>query len=59
MADFKYRAFLSYAHADIKWAKWLHGRLEAFRIDEDLAGRATPLGPVPKSLRPIFRDRDD
>jgi hypothetical protein len=25
----------------------------------DLAGRATPLGPVPPRLRPIFRDRDD
>jgi tetratricopeptide (TPR) repeat protein len=57
--DFKYRAFLSYAHADAKWAKWLHGQLEAFRIDHDLAGRETPLGPVPKTLRPIFRDRDD
>ena len=23
--DFKYRAFLSYAHTDTRWAKWLHG----------------------------------
>jgi hypothetical protein len=58
-SDFKYRAFLSYAHADLRWAKWLHSQLEHFRIERDLAGRATSLGPVPKSLRPIFRDRED
>jgi TIR domain len=57
--EFRYRAFLSYAHADTSWAKWLHGRLEAFRIDRDLAGRATSIGVVPASLRPVFRDRDD
>ena len=56
---FKYRAFLSYAHPDTGWAKWLHGRLESFRIDKDLVGRPTTIGPVPKVLRPIFRDRDE
>ena len=54
-----YRAFLSYAHADTVWAKDLHGRLENFQIDKDLTGRDTPRGTVPKSLRPIFRDRED
>jgi tetratricopeptide (TPR) repeat protein len=56
---FKYRAFLSYSHKDTGWAKWLHTRLENFPIDKDLIGRVTPLGPVPETLRPIFRDRDD
>jgi tetratricopeptide (TPR) repeat protein len=56
--DFKYRAFLSYSHADTPLAQWLHPRLERFPL-RDLAGRATPLGPVPRALRPIFRDRDD
>ena len=42
-----YRAFLSYAHADTRWTKWLHGQFESFRIDKDLAGRITPMGPVP------------
>ena len=55
----KYRAFLSYAHADIMWARWLHSRLEGFAIEKDLVGRATLRGPVPEALRPIFRDRDD
>jgi formylglycine-generating enzyme required for sulfatase activity len=55
----KYRGFLSYSHADASWAKWLHRRLEDFRIDKDLTGRETVLGPVPKTLRPIFKDRED
>jgi tetratricopeptide (TPR) repeat protein len=55
----RYRAFISYSHADTKWANWLHGRLESFRIDRDLIGRKTPMGLIPKTLRPIFRDRDD
>ena len=62
MADvtpIKYRAFLSYSHRDVGWARWLHSRLEAFRIDKDLVGRATSLGPVPSTLGPIFRDRED
>ena len=58
-AEFKYRAFLSYAHVDTAWGKRLHRQLEVFRIDKDLAGRETPCGPVPKTLRPIFRDRED
>lgn len=55
----KYRAFLSYAHADVRWGRWLHSHLENFRIDKDLVGRVTARGPVPKSLRPVFRDRED
>lgn len=37
----RYRAFLSYSHADTSWAKWLHRALEAFRVDKDLVGRQT------------------
>jgi TIR domain len=58
-AAIKYRAFISYSHADTSWAKWLHRGLEGFRIDKDLVGRETATGAIPKSLRPIFRDRDD
>ena len=56
---FKYRAFLSYSHADSGVAKRVHGRLEGFHIDKDVVGRDTPAGPVPATLRPIFRDRQD
>jgi hypothetical protein len=57
--SFKYRAFLSYSHRDRSWGRWLHSALESTRIDKDLIGRETPAGPVPKTLRPIFRDRED
>src|SRR5215475_10296644 len=58
-AAIRYRAFMSYSHRDTAWAKWLHKALENYRIDKDLVGRETPAGPVPKTLRPIFRDRED
>jgi formylglycine-generating enzyme required for sulfatase activity len=53
----KYRAFLSYSHADTATAKRVHGRLEGFHIDKDLVGRDTPTGQIPGTLQPIFRDR--
>lgn len=55
----QYQAFLSYSHKDKEWAQWLHGALESYHIDKDLVGRNTSVGVVPKTLRPIFRDRDD
>ena len=55
----KYRAFISYSHADTGWARWLHRSLESFVIDKDLVGRDTSTGKIPEELRPVFRDRDD
>ena len=55
----RYRAFLSYSHRDREWGEWLHKTLERTRIDRDLVGRETAVGTVPRSLRPIFRDRED
>lgn len=57
--SFTYTAFLSYSHRDTAWARRIHRALERFRIDEHLAERATPVGPDPKSLRPVFRDREE
>lgn len=58
-SDQKFHAFLSYSHADVRWAKWLHRSIERFQIAKDLQGRITQRGPVPNTLHPIFRDRDD
>jgi tetratricopeptide (TPR) repeat protein len=55
----RYRAFISYSHADTRWAKWLLGQLEGFRVEKELIGRSSTMGPIPKALRPIFRDRDE
>jgi hypothetical protein len=38
--------------------KSLHRALVGYRIDKDLVGRDTPLGPVPSTLWPIFRDHE-
>jgi hypothetical protein len=59
MTPFKYRAFLSYSHRDATWARWLHKALETYHIDKDLIGRDTAHGPIPRTLRPVFRDRKD
>lgn len=55
----RYRAFLSYSHRDSQFAESFHRELEGWRADRGLVGRETPLGPAPRTLRPIFRDRDD
>jgi tetratricopeptide (TPR) repeat protein len=65
----KYRAFVSCSERDQSgrdqskrdghWSRWLQGALDAYRIDGDLVGRWTAAGPVPKTLRPIFRNRYD
>ncbi len=54
-----YRAFISYSHRDARFARRFHADLEAWRVDRALVGRETPLGPVPRTVRPIFRDRED
>jgi eukaryotic-like serine/threonine-protein kinase len=56
---FRYWAFISYSHADARWADWLHKGLERYRIPARLVGRETPTGKVPKKLFPVFRDRDE
>ena len=53
----KYRAFLSYSHADRKWARWLHRALESYRPPKKV--QPTDGGSTPKRLAPIFRDRDE
>ncbi len=58
-AQSKYRAFISYSHADEKWAAWLHRALETYKIPKHLIGKPTDFGPVPERLAPIFRDRDE
>ncbi len=54
-----YRAFISYSHADKHVATWLHGAVERYHVPTKLVGTETALGPVPKRLTPIFRDRDE
>lgn len=54
-----YHVFISYSHRDEAVAKWLHRRLETYRFPLRLVGRITSFGPLPRTLTPIFRDREE
>lgn len=59
MDEKRYWAFLSYSHADRRWARWFHRALESYQVPRRLVGRPTPMGPAPRRLRPVFCDRED
>lgn len=54
-----YFAFLSYSHSDESIAAWLHEAIEEFRVPKRLVGQLTENGPIPRRLRPVFRDRGE
>ena len=54
-----YWAFLSYSHKDAETADWLHEAIEQYRVPPGLVGKLTAMGPVPRRLTPIFRDRHE
>ena len=58
-SDQRFWAFISYSHADAKWAQWLQRALESYRVPMRLVGHDTGAGPAPARFRPIFRDRED
>jgi tetratricopeptide (TPR) repeat protein len=55
----RYVAFISYSHRDAAIGRWLHRRLETYRLPKRLVGSEGEHGPVPARLTPIFRDRDE
>ena len=55
----RYRAFLSYSHADASWARWLLRKLEGYRVPSRLVGTPGIDGPIPARLGAMFRDRDE
>lgn len=59
VSQFRYKAFISYSHADRKHAEWLLKALEAYKVPKSLIGRHTENGAIPARLSPIFRDRDE
>jgi tetratricopeptide (TPR) repeat protein len=59
MAEFKFKAFITYSHSDEKWASWLHKGLETYRLPKHIVGQETKFGSIPRRLVPIFRDRDE
>ncbi|MDB5722242.1 MAG: toll/interleukin receptor protein, partial [Alphaproteobacteria bacterium] len=55
----RYAAFISYSHKDAVFGRWLHRRLEGYRLPRRLAGSHGERGLVPARLTPIFRDREE
>ncbi len=58
-SSYKYKAFISYSHADEKWARWLHKSLESYKPPKRLVGTTTRMGKVPERMAPVFRDREE
>ena len=59
MGTYKYKAFISYSHKDRAWARWLHRKLETYTFPKNLVGTQSDIGPIPRNLKPIFRDREE
>jgi hypothetical protein len=55
----RFRAFVSYSHADAAAARRLQKRLETYRVPKRLAGRVAPIGASSGRVGPVFRDRED
>ncbi|MBI9061816.1 MAG: hypothetical protein JEZ14_07490 [Marinilabiliaceae bacterium] len=58
--DYKYFAFISYSHEDLKVCKQIHRKLEGYKVPKKFRGIVNEKGEqVPSKLSPIFRDRDE
>ena len=53
--EMRYRAFISYSHADKKWAADLQKFLERYRVPRQLSAKI----PGKQPLRPVFRDQTE
>ena len=58
-SEFRYWAFISYSQRDAKWARWLHKKLETYKVPRELLGKRVSNRTIPRRLIPIFRDRDE
>ncbi len=53
-SKFKYRAFISYAHADHEWGVWIHRSLEKYSLPRGVIGPNSE-----KRLGKVFRDEEE
>lgn len=58
MSEHRYKAYISYSHADEHWAAWLQRALETYRVPGRLHS-SYPDQVLPRRLAPVFRDRED
>lgn len=57
--EFRYRVFISYSHANNKWARWLHRTLETYKPPRGVAALGLNPDGRNKPLSPVFRDREE
>lgn len=57
MERFQYLAFISYSRKNEFWAKWLHKKLENYKIPSLVKRQFA--GRIPDKLRPVFLDVTD
>ncbi len=55
----QYKAFISYAHVDEKWARWLHRALESYRLPRKRLGAKRSETQNIRRIGTVFRDRDE
>ena len=55
MNIWKRYAFISYNHFDVKMARWLHKKLESYKLPTEIHNEFEDS----KYLRPVFRDQED
>ena len=55
----RYSAFISYSHADARWAKWLHRSLERYRLPKRLRSTDGGLVTAGGKFLPVFRDNEE
>lgn len=55
----RYSAFISYSHADIRFARHLQRRLETYRLPRRIVQDARAGREAGRRLKPVFRDVDE
>jgi tetratricopeptide (TPR) repeat protein len=55
----RYKAFISYSHADRRATEWLFRRIESYAAPRSLVGTTGRWGEIERRLTPVFRDRDE
>nr|WP_298897152.1 toll/interleukin-1 receptor domain-containing protein [uncultured Altererythrobacter sp.] len=59
MAEYTYKAFISYSWADAKWGKWLQQAVETYRTPKALIEKHAGMREIPARLTPLFKDREE
>jgi tetratricopeptide (TPR) repeat protein len=55
----RYVAFISYSQRDRAQARWLHRKIETYRVPARLRSSAREFAGVPGKLSPVFLDREE